>query len=141
SPFQDGLTLCGESEIIAPRRIPRSACTKESMNMESPDTDPGVPATAHKQALQPLNPASSRWLQALQDMSPAYFGLVMATGIVCLASDMMGHDRLARVLLVLNTVQYGLPWVAYLLRAWRFPLRFFHDMIDYAKGPGYFTLV
>src|SRR5690606_27846889 len=31
----------------------------------------------------------------LAAMSPAYFGLVMATGIVSLAADMMGHRLLA----------------------------------------------
>ncbi|MCD0501668.1 tellurite resistance/C4-dicarboxylate transporter family protein [Bordetella petrii] len=65
----------------------------------------------------------------------------MATGIVSLASDMMSYPRLARALFVLNIVQYAALWLAYLLRAWHFPRRFFGDMIDHAKGPGYFTLV
>jgi len=111
------------------------------MKMKSPDMDPGLPASAHGRTLKSLDKGSSQWREALQEMSPAYFGLVMATGIVSLASDMMGHPRLARGLFDLNIAQYGLLWLVYLLRAWHFPRRFFGDMIDHAKGPGYFTLV
>lgn len=109
--------------------------------MESPDADQPLPAAASGQARQPADGARPHWRAALQDLSPAYFGLVMATGIVSLASDMMGHPRLARILFALNIIQYAALWLAYLLRAWYFPRRFFGDMIDHAKGPGYFTLV
>lgn len=101
-----------------------------------------APANAHR--LEPHPPAEktpSKWREALREMSPAYFGLVMATGIVSLAADMMDHPSLARGLFSLNIAQYGLLWLAYLLRAWLFPRRFFGDMVDHAKGPGYFTLV
>ncbi|OJU34282.1 MAG: C4-dicarboxylate ABC transporter, partial [Rhizobiales bacterium 68-8] len=77
----------------------------------------------------------------LAAMSPAYFGLVMATGIVSLAADMMGHRLLARALFGLNLGQYGLLWLLYGLRAWRHPRRFFGDMAAHATGPGYFTAV
>jgi len=109
--------------------------------MESPDMDPRVPAPTDTRAPQPMDGAPPRWREALRGLSPAYFGLVMATGIVSLASDMMGHPRLAAVLFALNVAQYAALWLAYLLRAWRFPRHFFGDMIDHAKGPGYFTLV
>ena len=77
----------------------------------------------------------------LRELSPAYFGLVMATGIVSLAADMLGHPLLARALLALNAVQYVVLWVLYVLRAWRYPRRFFGDMVDHARGTGYFTMV
>jgi len=32
-------------------------------------------------------------------------------------------------------------WGLYLLRAWRHPRRFFGDMVDHARGAGYFTMV
>jgi len=60
---------------------------------------------------------------------------------VSLASDMLGHPRLAQSLFALNIAQYGLLWLTYLLRAWHFPRRFFGDMVDHASGPGYFTVV
>jgi tellurite resistance protein TehA-like permease len=74
-------------------------------------------------------------------MSPGYFGLVMATGIVSLAAFMMGFPGIARALFYLNGLQYGVLWVLYLLRAWRHPRRFFSDMTGHLSGPGYFTAV
>ncbi|WP_276807977.1 tellurite resistance/C4-dicarboxylate transporter family protein [Castellaniella defragrans] len=109
--------------------------------MQAPEPDRRVPAPAGPRGLKPADTAPPWWQEPLRGLSPAYFGLVMATGIVSLASDMMGHPRLARALFALNAVQYVALWLAYLLRAWRFPRRFFGDMIDHAKGPGYFTMV
>ncbi|MDY0308595.1 MAG: tellurite resistance/C4-dicarboxylate transporter family protein [Castellaniella sp.] len=77
----------------------------------------------------------------LADLSPAYFGLVMATGIVSLGAGMMGLPWVARLLFLLNVAQYGVLCVLYVLRACRHPRRFFGDMVDHLKGPGYFTTV
>ncbi|WP_244480841.1 tellurite resistance/C4-dicarboxylate transporter family protein [Mesorhizobium sp. Root157] len=81
------------------------------------------------------------WLDRLADMSPGYFGLVMATGIVSLSAFMMGLPGLAQALFYLNVAQYGVLWVLYVLRAWYHPRRFFGDMIAHLSGPGYFTVV
>jgi|GEM_PF-4607058 len=40
----------------------------------------------------------------LQTLSPAYFALVMATGIVAIACDLHGIPAMATVMLWLNTV-------------------------------------
>lgn len=77
----------------------------------------------------------------LAGLSPAYFGLVMATGIVSLAASMMAYRALGLALFALNIVQYAVLWVLYGLRAWRYPRRFFGDMAAHATGPGYFTIV
>lgn len=77
----------------------------------------------------------------LANLSPAYFGLVMATGIVSLAAFMMGQRALALALFHLNVVQYGLLCLLYALRAWCYPRRFFGDMVAHLTGPGYFTMV
>ncbi|MFV0284388.1 MAG: tellurite resistance/C4-dicarboxylate transporter family protein [Castellaniella sp.] len=99
-----------------------------------------MPAAAR--ALKPVEGASPPWWhELLRELSPAYFGLVMATGIVSLASNMMDYPQLARALFVLNVIQYAVLWLVYLLRACLFPRRFFGDMIDHARGPGYFTVV
>ena len=81
------------------------------------------------------------WRSALADLSPANFGLVMATGIVALAASMMGLTWIARALFMLNVLQYGVLALLYLLRALLHPRRFFGDMADHAVGPGYFTVV
>ncbi|RUU57656.1 tellurite resistance/C4-dicarboxylate transporter family protein [Mesorhizobium sp. M2C.T.Ca.TU.002.02.1.1] len=77
----------------------------------------------------------------LAEMSPAYFGLVMATGIVSLAAFMMEHYTIALGLFYLNIGQYAVLCVLYALRAWRYPRRFFGDMVAHLTGPGYFTTV
>ncbi|MGD9509780.1 MAG: tellurite resistance/C4-dicarboxylate transporter family protein [Geminicoccaceae bacterium] len=78
---------------------------------------------------------------SLADLSPAYFGLVMATGIVSLAAAMMEHPSLALGLFHLNIGQFAVLSLLYGLRAWRYPRRFFGDMCAHLTGPGYFTMV
>jgi len=80
-------------------------------------------------------------LADLAGMSPAYFGMVMATGIVSMASHMMGMPRLAQVLFQLNIVAYCVLWLLTLLRIARHRRRFFGDMFDHLRGPGFFTTV
>ncbi|WP_345798127.1 tellurite resistance/C4-dicarboxylate transporter family protein [Castellaniella sp. MT123] len=77
----------------------------------------------------------------LADLSPAYFGLVMATGIISLGAGMMERPLIARILFLLNIVQYGVLCVLYVLRAVYHPRRFFGDMVSHLQGPGYFTCV
>jgi len=78
---------------------------------------------------------------ALAGLSPAYFGLVMATGIVSIAAHLLGYAFLSLTLFYLNTVQYVALIVLYAARAWRYPRRFFGDMVSHLSGPGYFTMV
>src|SRR3546814_20587999 len=65
----------------------------------------------------------------------------MATGIVSLAASTMAYRGLGLALFYLNVAQYGVLWVLYGLRAWRYPRRFFGDMAAHATGPGYFPAV
>ena len=88
-----------------------------------------------------MPPTPAPWRQRLADLSPASFGLVMATGIVSLGAQLLGYARLAQALLLLNLLQYALLVLLYLLRACWWPQRFFGDMVDHLKGPGYFTMV
>ncbi|HET8598076.1 MAG TPA: tellurite resistance/C4-dicarboxylate transporter family protein [Castellaniella sp.] len=77
----------------------------------------------------------------LADLSPAYFGLVMATGIVSLGAGMMARPLIARALFYLNVLQYAVLCVLYFLRAVHYPRRFFGDMVSHLRGPGFFTVV
>lgn len=74
-------------------------------------------------------------------LSPAGFGLVMATGIVSLAAGMLNRPVIAQLLFVLNIGQFVLLTLLYAARAWRYPRRFFGDMTLHARAPGYFTVV
>ena len=79
--------------------------------------------------------------EGAKTLFPGYFALVMATGIVSLSAQMLGHRSLASALFQLNVVQYAALWLLYGLRAWRHPRRFFGDMVAHLTGPGYFTAV
>ncbi|HMN74881.1 MAG TPA: tellurite resistance/C4-dicarboxylate transporter family protein [Burkholderiaceae bacterium] len=84
---------------------------------------------------------AERWSGGLSDLSPAYFGMVMATGIVSLAAHFGGLPVIARTLFALNVVAYAVLWTLTVLRMLRYPHRFFGDMIDHLRGPGFFTMV
>lgn len=78
---------------------------------------------------------------ALAGLSPSYFALVMATGIVAIAAELQGRPLIAAVLFDLNVVAYGLLWLLSLLRlAWH-PRRMAADLADHHRGPGFFTTV
>ncbi|RKF14213.1 C4-dicarboxylate ABC transporter [Roseovarius spongiae] len=74
-------------------------------------------------------------------MSPAYFGMVMATGIVALAADQIAHPRIACALFTVAAVAYGVLWALSALRALRHPRLFFGDLVDHKRGPGFFTMI
>ena len=77
----------------------------------------------------------------LAGLSPAYFGMVMATGIVSLAAQMLGWPAVAKAMFMLNIVAYTVLWCLTLMRLLRFTRRFFADMADHLRGPGFFTTV
>lgn len=95
---------------------------------------PALPGTAGHATLAP-------WRQGLAQLSPAYFGMVMATGIVSLAAHMQGLALLARVLFGLNIGLYAGLWCLYLLRLALYPRHFLADLIDHLRAPGFFTTV
>jgi tellurite resistance protein TehA-like permease len=65
----------------------------------------------------------------------------MATGIVSLASHLLSMPGLARALFGLNVALYVALWILNALRMVRHPRRFFGDMVDHLRGPGFFTAV
>ncbi len=77
----------------------------------------------------------------LEGLSPAYFGMVMATGIVSIAAHLLGVRTISLPLLGLNVGVYAILWILTLVRALRYPQRFFGDMFDHLRGPGFFTAV
>ena len=82
------------------------------------------------------------WLaDGVRTLSPAYFGLVMATGIVSLAAKRAGFHAIAVALLWLNIGQYV---VLLFLTGWRilrYPRELVADLTDHRSGPAFFTLV
>jgi tellurite resistance protein TehA-like permease len=77
----------------------------------------------------------------IASMHPASFALVMATGIVSIASQLLGLPWFALALLYLNAAFYGALWMLTLVRLIRFPSRFLADVSDHGRSVGFFTTV
>lgn len=80
-------------------------------------------------------------LDAIKNLHPAYFAMVMATGIVAIAAQLTGFRPLAVGLSWLNIGVFVVLWTLTLARAILFPHDFFRDLIDHKRGPGFFTIV
>lgn len=78
---------------------------------------------------------------ALAVMHPAYFALVMATGIVAVATSLLGLPGIPTVLFALNVVFYVVLWAATIARAVRHRARFVADLSHHGRGVGFFTPV
>lgn len=72
---------------------------------------------------------------------PGYFALVMATGIVSIASLLLGFNWVAQTLFVANVALYALLWLITLARLFFYAPRVWADLTSYTRGPGFFTLV
>lgn len=98
--------------------------------------DPAAPAGAAAVPLPGPVPGAG-----LADFPPAYFALVMATGIVSVAAHLVGLTGVARALLVLNVGAYAVLWTLNLLRLARHPARVRADFGTAARGIGFLTVV
>lgn len=79
--------------------------------------------------------------EAVAGLFPGYFALVMATGIISIATHLLKMEAIAWTLLVINVVAYAVLWLLTLLRLlWYFP-RLAADLTSHTRGPGFFTLV
>jgi tellurite resistance protein TehA-like permease len=79
--------------------------------------------------------------RAIRDLSPAYFAMVMATGIVSIAAHLYGMPAIADVLFAGNIVAFLVLLALTGLRLLWFPRAFFADIADHQRGPGNLTLV
>lgn len=79
--------------------------------------------------------------QAVENLFPGYFSLVMATGIISVATYRLEMRTIAWALLVINIIAYVILWSLTLLRLARFLPRVLSDLTDHVRGPGFFTLV
>ncbi len=77
----------------------------------------------------------------MKHLPPAYFALVMATGIVSIAARDFDLPALALALFAFNLAAYAALVLLTGLRMLRYPRLFFADMTDHRLGPGFFTAV
>ncbi len=78
---------------------------------------------------------------ALAEMHPAYFAMAMATGIVSIASQLLGMRSIAFVLYVLNLVFYVALWALTCARLVRHRERMLADLFHHGRSVGFFTMV
>ena len=67
--------------------------------------------------------------------------MVMATGIVSIACQLLGRPALARALLAVNIIFYVALWVATLVRFARYRDRLLADFTHHGRAVGFFTTV
>jgi len=83
----------------------------------------------------------SIFLQKIKNLLPAYFAMVMATGIVSIASYLNGFELFAYSLFYLNLVFLGGLSMMFLYRCLSYSREVLNDFRSYVKGPGFFTIV
>ena len=76
---------------------------------------------------------------SVESLPPAYFALVMATGILSIAASDLQFDTLAKGLFGFNLLAYGVLVALTMLRAIRYPRRMTNELCDHGIGPGFFT--
>jgi len=77
----------------------------------------------------------------LAGMHPAYFALVMATGIVSLACELLGLHPVAVALFAINLASYPALWLLLLARVVRHRDRVRADVLHHGRAVGFFTIV
>jgi tellurite resistance protein TehA-like permease len=88
-----------------------------------------------------MKPLLDKMSSLLADLSPAYFALVMSTGIVAIACHLLGYWFLALPLFWLNVLFYLVLWLLFLIRLFMCHRKFWADFHDHSRGVGYFTVV
>jgi tellurite resistance protein TehA-like permease len=79
--------------------------------------------------------------RTVADLYPGYFALVMATGVISVASYQLGFHWLGWILFGINLVAFGILWLQTIARSIAFLPRLLADLLDYRRGPGFFTTV
>lgn len=77
----------------------------------------------------------------IKELLPAYFAIVMATGIISIAAFLSGWEFIGYALFYLNLVFLGIMLGIFTYRCFRFGDRVLEDFRSYQKGPGFFTIV
>ena len=78
---------------------------------------------------------------ALADLHPAYFSMVMATGIVSIAAHLLGLRWIALTLFFANIMFYPAIWGLMIARLLRYPDRTRADLMHHGRSVGFFTAV
>jgi tellurite resistance protein TehA-like permease len=77
----------------------------------------------------------------IASLHPAYFAMVMATGIVSIAAQLQGMKVVAGLLFALNLVFYPALVALTIVRIARYRDRVVADLLDHGRSVGFFTTV
>lgn len=77
----------------------------------------------------------------IENFFPGYFALVMATGIVSLASFFLAVPVVPELLFALNLIFYIVLWAITLIRLLRYRSALVSDLTHHAKGATFLTMV
>lgn len=79
--------------------------------------------------------------RTIKNLHPAYFAMVMSTGIVSIAFDGLGFEPIGYALFVLNVATYAVLLPMFVARMVLFTDTFINDLITPRRSWGYFTFV
>src|SRR5688500_16996636 len=91
--------------------------------------------------MRPIASVRPTFAGGLAQMHPAYFAVVMATGIVSVATELLGAHAVAVGLFALNVPLYVAIWVLTLVRIRRHADQILADLPDHGRSVGFFTTV
>lgn len=77
----------------------------------------------------------------IASLFPAYFALVMSTGIVSVAAFLFDFTEAGLLLLYFNIIAYVILWIFFILRLLFFYPAFIKDLSDHARSAGFLTIV
>ena len=80
-------------------------------------------------------------LHAAEGLFPGYFALVMATGVISIATMLQGHTAFAMALVLVNWLAYAVLVGLLVTRLWVFPRQIAADISNHQRAPGFFTVV
>lgn len=79
--------------------------------------------------------------KGVQHFSPSYFALAMSTGIIAIASHLLGYPLISKNLFVLNRIEYFILAAVYIIRILFYFPDFKKDLSTHAAGAGFLTIV
>lgn len=77
----------------------------------------------------------------IKNLFPAYFALVMSTGIVSIAAHLLSFPTISSILFWINNLAFLILLLMFLSRLLFFFPAFLEDFNSHTKGAGFFTLV
>ena len=79
--------------------------------------------------------------RSVETLHPAYFAMVMATGVVAIAANWFGIRWISVPLGLLNIAVCAVLAVMTVARVLFYPSAFWRDLTDHTRGVGFFTIV